>query len=175
MKAEKLKVWGVCPSDGSGYGLGINKVISWYPIKAAAEGSPEYKELKGYGYASEHKAIRFDELVYIFDKEISRTHIHGTLPPAYTVGDVYVDCIYVNGFDGSQYYVGDKEVLVLMKDGKSRHLSKKYLLRDGEDNCFILLKKEPIEIKKFIMSRELAVAHALSKLTDEEKSILGLK
>ena len=175
MKAEKIKIWGVCPSDGSGYGLGVEKVISWYPIKAAADGSPENIARGGYSYVGAYDAIRFDELLYIFEKEIPKTHVIGNLPPAYTVGEVYVDYIYSNGYDGSQYYIGDKELLALLKDGKSHSIKKRFILRDGEDNCFILAKQEPIQLNKFIMSRELAVAHALSKLTDEEKSILGLK
>jgi hypothetical protein len=49
-----------------------------------------------------------------------------------------------------------------------------FLIKDGEDNYYLLSKQEPITINKFIMSHQLAVAHAKSKLTEEEQKLLGL-
>ena len=170
MKAETQRIYAVHSTDGyttSKYAL------AYYPIRAAAEGSPEAAKLGGYSYIQNIEVVKFDELVYIFSKEINKATIHGNCP-AYTVVDCYQDYSYVNGFDKTRYYIGDEKVLEILNDGTSHSLKKMFLIKDGADNFYLLTKKEPITINKFIMSHQIAVAHALSKLTDEEKKILGL-
>lgn len=170
MKAEKQKIYAVHSTDG--YTASKN-ALAYYPIRAAAEGSPEAANLRGYQYIQNIEVVKFDELIYIFSKEINKKAIQGNFP-AYTVVSCYQDYFYQNGIDNTKYYVGDEEVLKILGDGASHSLRQMFIIKDGEDNHYLLSKKEPITINKFIMSHQIAVAHALSKLTDEEKKLLGL-
>jgi len=170
MKAEKQTIYAVHSTDGY---TASKDALAYYPIRAAAAGSPEAANLRGYSYISNIEVIKFDELIYVFSKEVSKKSVLGNCP-AYTVVDCYQDYSYVNGFDKTQYYIGDEELLKILNDGANHSLRKMFLIKDGEDNFYLLSKKEPITINKFIMSHQLAVAHAKSKLTEEEQKLLGL-
>lgn len=169
MKAEIQQVWGVYPSDG----YTIGSCIAYYPLKAAAEASPENVAQRGYSSIHAVNIIKFDDLVYVFDKQVGRGKVLGHVP-TYTPTPCYHDYVYNNGFDGSMYYVGDEELLKTLNDGKMHQIRKGYLLYDGS-TYFLLKETEPIKLNSFLMSREIATQHALSKLTEEEKGLLGLK
>ena len=170
MKAEKQQVYAVHSSDGY---TSSRDALAYYPIRAAAAGSPEAEKLGGYIHIANTEVIKFDELIYVFSKEIRKDKVLGSFP-AYTVTDCYQDYSYSNGIDSTKYYIGEKGVIDLFEDRNSHTLQKMFIIKDGEDNFYILSRKEPITINKFIMSHALAVAHAKSKLTDEEQKLLGL-
>ena len=170
MKAETQRIYAVHSTDG--YTTSKN-ALAYYPIRAAAEGSPEAANLRGYSHICNVDVIKFDELIYVFSKEINKQSVLGNCP-AYTVVACYQDSSYVNGFDKTRYYIGNEEVLKILNDGGNHSLRKMFLIKDGEDNYYLLSKQEPITINKFIMSHQLAVAHAKSKLTEEEQKLLGL-
>ncbi len=170
MKAEKQQVWGVYPSDGYTSG----NCIAYYPLKAAAEASPENAAQRGYSGIYAVDIIKFDDLVYVFDKEVSKDKVLGHVP-TYTPTPCYCEYVYSNGYgDKSMYYVGEDELLKTLDDGNQHQIRKGYLLYDGS-TYFLLKEEEPIKINSFLMSREIATQHALSKLTEEEKGLLGLK
>ena len=171
MKAETQTVYGVYSTDG--YTTSKN-ALAYYPIHAAAAGSPEAKQLRGYSHIGREEIIKFDELIYIFEQRISKQKIVGDTFPAYSPVDCYQDYSYENGCDKTIYYVGLACLGKALDDGRPANIRKKAIIADGEGNYFLLKQKEPITVNKFLMSHELAVAHAKSKLTEEEKKLLGL-
>lgn len=165
MKSHIVECFGVYNSDGQGYNSG--PPISIWPIKAAAEagGTGGY-----YQNVYAVKILKIEDLNYIVEKEIS--NITGKIP-AYIPSVIFIDHVYENGFDSSKYYFSEADLLNLFKDGKYHNIKQLNCIFDGEKH-FILTYPTPFKIEKIVLSRELAVKHALSKLTQEEKDLLGL-
>ena len=86
----------------------------------------------------------------------------------------YYEHIYENSWDKSLYHSDEKAILELLHDGKTHNIRSIIMFYDGE-KYFLLKSDIPVTVEKVTMSRELAINHALSKLTDEEKGLLGLK
>lgn len=165
MKAERKTVYGVYTTDGYTSG----PYIAYYPISAAAHGSPELIAQRGYAGVGAVEVVQFEDLCYVMQREFDKSKIIG-----YTLLYTPTECYEETLNHGKRYYVGDEEIIKTLNDGGSHNIRKVWVIRD-EQSYFVLKQKEPIQINKFAMSRELAVAHALQKLTDEEKGLLGLK
>mgnify|MGYP001571600541 FL=1 len=95
--------------------------------------------------------------------------------PAFVPVIVYQDYLTNNYHaDISDYYCDGFDLLTKLKLHEHRAIYKKIMICDTEGNFYLLKQTGPITVEKLVMSRELAVSHALSKLTDEEKKLLGI-
>ena len=171
MKAIKKEAFAVYMGDGQGYPRG--EPLSVYPFLAACEFSESYTEQKGYGIISKINLIQFEDVSYAFSSEYSDKFIAGSMPEAIPVF-IYKDYVYENSYNLSRYFYGDDKLIKLLDDKKSHQIVKELAIRD-ETNLYILKSANPITIKSFTLSREMAVKNALGKLSNEEKSLLGLK
>jgi hypothetical protein len=171
MKAIKKEAFAVYRGDGQGYPVG--EPLSVYPFLAACEFSKAYTEQKGYGVISKISLIQFEDVSYASSSEHSNKVIVGSMPEATPVF-VYKDYVYENSHNLSKYIYGDDELIKLLDDQKSHEIVKQLAIRD-EANLYILESASPITVKSFTLSREMAVKNALGKLSNEEKSLLGLK
>lgn len=163
-------IYGLYNQDGSGYNSG--KAIAFYPIKAAAEAAQN-----GNYYLNVCKAesLRFEDTLYLYKKTLDRKSIKGCVK-AFIPTLVYQDYSYNSYYsrDESVYYTDKDSLIELLNDGKQHVIYALWLICDTDDNYHLLVQPEPITVEKIVMSRELAINHALSKLTDEEKKLLGL-
>ena len=171
MKSQIVEYYGVYNTDDRGYNSG--PPISIWPIKAAAEARVGGRTPSYYQNVYTVNILKIEDCNYIVKKEISKDRILGKIK-SFIPTPGYYEHIYENGFDKSKYYYGDKLVLELLSDSKYHNLKKIYLISDGE-KTYELEFPDEVTVEKLIMSRELAINHALSKLTDEEKGLLGLK
>ncbi len=167
-KPQITTVFGIYNSDDRGYNYG--KPLAYYPIKAAAEAAQTHG---GYQNVCPVECLRLEDTLYAHSKILDKSKIKGKLS-AFVPTLVYMDYIYQDSFDKSLYYVSHQDLLELLRDGKSHNIRAQWVICDLSENYHLLLYPEPITVEKIVMSRELAVAHALSKLTDEEKKLLGL-
>jgi hypothetical protein len=165
MKSQIVEYYGVYNTDDRGYNIG--PPVSIWPIKAAAVAKDCYQNV----YAV--NILKIEDCNYIVKKEIHKDSLLGKVK-SFIPTPGYYEHIYENGFDKSKYYYGDKLILEVLSDQKSHSLRKIYLISDGE-KTYELEFPDEVKVEKLIMSRELAINHALSKLTDEEKGLLGLK
>jgi hypothetical protein len=165
MKSQIVEYYGVYNTDDRGYNVG--RPVSIWPIKAAAVAKDCYQNV----YAV--NILKIEDCNYIVEKEINKDSVFGKIK-SFIPTPAYYDYIYENGFDKSKYYYGDKLILELFSDGKYHNVKKVYLISDGE-KIYLLTFPDEVTVEKLIMSRELAINHALGKLTDEEKGLLGLK
>lgn len=170
MKPQITKIYGLYNQDGSGYNSG--KAIAFYPIKAAAEAA------KGDNYylnVYEAESLRFEDTLYLYKKTLDKKTIRGSIK-AFVPTLIYQDYKYnsYHSIDESVYYTDKNDLLELIADGKQHVIYAYWAICDTDDNYFLLIQPEPITVEKLAMSRELAINHALSKLTDEEKKLLGL-
>ncbi len=170
MKIEKIEAWGSYSTDGEGY---AEDAFAYFSFSAAAEADLAKRNLGGYGVVRHVNCIRLEDTIYLLEgSEKSIEKITGKFPK-FTPIDLYQDYLYQNSWDKTTYYSTEKDLLSLLSDNKHHQIKKIVGLCDDK-YLYILSQKEPIEITKFAKSRELAVAHALSKLTKEEKGLLGL-
>lgn len=165
MKSQIVECYGVYNTDDRGYNSG--PPVSIWPIKAAANAKNCYQNV----YAV--NILKIEDCNYIVKKEIHKDNLLGKIK-SFIPTPGYYEHIYENGRDQSKYYYGDKLILELLSDGKYHNLKKIYLISDGE-KTYELEFPDEVKVEKLIMSRELAIDHALSKLTEEEKGLLGLK
>ncbi len=169
-KPQITTIYGVYSTDDRGYIHG--KALAYYPIKAAAEA------FKGDRYnfnVYQAESLRFEDTLYLLEKELSKTaKIVGKIP-AFVPAVIYQN-YKTNSYhaDISDYYCDGADFLAELKVNENLTLYKKVMICDTEGNFYLLRQIEPITVEKLAMSRELAVAHALSKLTDEEKKLLGI-
>jgi len=168
MTAEQITIYAACDTDDRGYALNH---LAYFPIQAAANAYLSTQNLGGYCTVQTLKAIRLADVMYLFEKEVAEKALKNSIQ-SYTPVECYRDYSY-SSLDNSAYYFGIENLKLLLDDGKDHHLSKVLLLKDSK-KVYLLRKKEPIELTKFLESREMATAHALSKLTEEEKKLLGL-
>lgn len=176
MKAIKKTAFAVYSTDDRGYSY--SDPISIYPFKAAAEASSEYKAMKGYGGVSRVELIQFEDVCYILEKEVRKEKVINSKAVKLGVPQkCYSDYSYVNSYDETTVYiVGDDELISYLntkKKKESASISTKVITKD-EDSFFILASETAFTIKPFLLSRELAIANALDKLTEEERKLLGL-
>lgn len=171
MKIEKLEIFGSFTTDGDGYKTG--SAFGYFPFSAAAQADLAKRNLGGYGIVRKLDCIRLEDVIYILsesERDISK--LIGKCSK-FTTFELYEDYDYSYNNDKTKYYFGDVALLSLLKDNQ-RHNIKKLIGLCDDKYLYILESAEPIEMTKFAKSRELAIAHALSKLTKEEKGLLGL-
>lgn len=170
MKPQKIKIFGLFATDGSGYNT---KAVGYWPIAAAAEAA------KGNNYylnVSSVDAIRLDDVIYLLEKEVSKESIVESFPSltpilGYENYD-YQDHRFPQ--DQTQYCASLEKADEWLIDGKHHSIKKVWLFSDTEGGYYILKSEKSIKLEPFTMSRDLAVKHALSKLTEEEKKLLGI-
>lgn len=167
MKSQIVEYYGLYNGDDRGYNIG--PPISIWPIKAAAES----KRQNYYQNVYLVKILKIEDSNYIFKKVVDKKSFSGAMK-TFSVVSGYYEHIYENGRDNSRYYCGNKYILELLKDGKYHNLRRVFLISDGE-NIYEIEFPDEVKIEKLVPSRELAISHALSKLTEEEKGLLGLK
>lgn len=171
MKTAQLKVYAACDTDDRGY---ARNQLAFFPIAAAASAYLA-KEGPSHGYSTVSclNGIRIADDIFLVDKEISKEKLQSTLPTFQAI-DGYEDFVYENGWDNSKYYTNWSQIQELLNKPNKRVSLRKVILFRTEEEIFLLQKAEPIKMQPFIMSREIATAHALSKLTEEERKLLGL-
>lgn len=168
MKPTLATLYGHYNTDGSGYACG--HAIAFYPIAAAAEA--QIKDC--YQIVRSQKVLKFEDVIYAYSEVIPKERISG-LAPAFTPFKAFRDYSYVNGFDKTKYYIGDNTLLELLADKQNHAVAMVDMIRDDEDGYYLLSFTEPVTVAKFTESREIAIAHALSKLSAEERKLLGLE
>ena len=172
MKIEKFEAFASYPTDGEGYKHGA--AFAYFPFKAAAEADLEARNLRGYGCTRSVNCIRLEDTIYVLSGSEQPIEKLVGKCSKYVPLEFYEDYCYINTYeDETKYYFSDDLALKLLRD-KNRHSLKKILGLTDDKYLYILESDVPITIAKFAMSRELAVAHARSKLTEEEKGLLGL-
>ncbi len=169
MKSHITKAFGVYNTDGRGYNTTLIKI---FPIEAAAEA---FRAKDGYKNVSGVKVLCVEDDKYILERELSAKSFSDiknlkALVPTH----VFKNYIYKDGFDSSKYICNEAKVGEYVRKEKSVNLVCIVVIRDLDDKIFELVDENKVEIEKIVMSRELAINHALSKLTDEEKKLLGL-
>ena len=172
MKIEKFEAFASYETDDNGCKYG--SAFAYFPFKAAAEADLSARNLRGYGSTRRVNCIRLEDTIYVLSEDEKPIKLLVGKCSKYVPLEFYEDYCYVNTYrDDTKYYFSDDLVLKLLKD-KKRHSLKKILGLTDDKYLYILESDVPITIAKFAMSRELAVAHARSKLTEEEKGLLGL-
>lgn len=69
----------------------------------------------------------------------------------------------------------NKDSLIeILNDGKQHIIYAYWTICDPDDNYYLLNSPELITVEKLVMSCGLAVKPTISKLSDEEKKLLGL-
>lgn len=172
MNAIIKKAYAVYSTDSRGYAQG--EPISIYLLYAAAEASNEYKNLMGYGCITPIELLQFEDINYLLNWKIDKSKVIGKLK----LGEptkCYQDYIYEDRWDKSVYIIGDEELIKYIDGQENRSISiyKKYIIKDSND-YYILRSDKTYNLKSFILTRDIAVKHALGKLTEEEKKLLGL-
>lgn len=167
MKSFITEAFAVYDTDDRGYSQG--KPLSYWPIRAAAEAS----KTDHYKTVYPVKILNLNEEKYHlkYEKDISKSLVDKI--KSFVPTQIFQNYIYENGFDGSVYFSNLTRFIDKQPMNKQFNFLKVSVISDGE-KVFLLEYPEQITIQKLTMSRELAVNHALSKLTDEEKTLLGL-
>jgi hypothetical protein len=173
MKIERITLFAACATDDKGY---AKNHLAYFPISAAAAAylANEHPNLGYYSAVSKLTGLRIGDDIFLMEKELNKNSAKCVIPllkPTFA----YEDYVYENGWDKSTYYTTWDDIsAVLQEPGKRMSIRQVILFRTDEE-IFLLSKMEPVKMESFTMSRELGVAHALSKLTPEEKKLLGLE
>lgn len=173
MKTERITLFAASATDDKGY---PKNYLAYFPIHAAAAAylASEHPNLGYYAAVSKLTGLRVGDDIFLMEKDISKDKVKCIIP-LFQPTIAYEDYMYENGFDRSTYYTTWVDLArELMTPGKRMAIRQVILFRTDEE-CFLLSKMEPVKMESFTMSRELGVAHALSKLTPEEKKLLGLE
>lgn len=172
MIAEQIPVYIACDTDDRGY---ARNHLAYFPIAAAANAflKEKHSDLGYYSTVQTAKAIRLADTIYLFEKEIPERSVISTIKTFEPVNG-YQKYEYTDGLDKSVYFTGLDRLGEILKDGYLKSIKSVVLFRD-DSKFYLLSKKEPIKLENFFMSREIATAHALSKLSEEEQKLLGLK
>lgn len=172
MTAEQITVYIACDTNDRGY---ARNHLAYFPIAAAAGAflKEKHPNLGYYSTVQTAKAIRLADTIYLLDKEISERSVISIIKTFEPVNG-YQKYQYDDGFDKSVYFTELDRLDKILEDGHLKSIKSVILFRD-DSKFYLLSKKEPIKLESFIMSRELATAYALSKLSEEEQKLLGLK
>lgn len=170
MKAIIKTAFAIYSADDRGYSYG--EPLAVYPFKAAAEASEENKILQGYSYIGRIELLQFEDTSYVLEKRIQKDAVIGNVRLGIPE-KAYQDYQYKDSWDKSKFIVGNDRLIEYLEKEKRANLSFVWLTRD-ESDFFVLKSDKTVTVKPFVMSRELAVRHAMDKLTEEERKLLGL-
>lgn len=181
MKSIKKQVWAVYSSDGcQGYNSG--PPLALYPFKAAADASTECANLRGYANISSLNLCCFEDVCYIYNKEIKTQEVVGSGGIGVPVNGYRVEYIpsgqrgsgWGNNGEKTIYIIGEDKLIEFLKGDNYRATVYKVILTRDADEYFQLEYDRPFKVNSFVMSRELAIKNALGKLSEEEKKLLGV-
>lgn len=181
MKSIKKQVWAVYQNDGcQGYSVGLP--LALYPFQSAAQGSEEAQNQRGYSNIEKVNLCCFEDVCFIYEKEIQNNSILGSCGIGAPVNGYRVEYIpkggrgsgWGNNNDKTVYIIGENHLVEFLKSDLYRATVYKTFLTRDESEYFELKYLESFKVNSFVMSRELAIKNALSKLTTEEQKLLGL-
>lgn len=181
MKSIKKRVYAVYANDGcQGYNIGLP--LALYPFQSAAESSPECENLRGYANICGVNLCCFEDICYIYNKEIKPQEIIGSGGIGVPVNAFRVEYIpsgqkgggWGNNGDKTVYVIGNDKLIEFLEGDNYRATVYKVILTRDSDEYFQLEYSSSFKVNSFILSRELAIKHALSKLTEEERKLLGV-
>ena len=180
MKAIQKQVFAVYANDGcQGYSIGLP--LALYPFKAAAEASPECCNLGGYSNVTQVNLCCFEDACYIYKSTINNKDIIGGCGIGIPINAFKVEYIekvssirYGDNNDKTKYITNESDLIKFLNQDNYRVILYKTILTRDEDKYFELKYANTFKVNPFTLSRELAVKHALSKLSDEEKKLLGV-
>lgn len=155
------KIFCVFNEDDSGFPTG--DAIAAFPIESAAkEFVKNSKDM--YSQVLAFDSVEVDGSFYLL-KSSNEVYL-------------YIDCFDKNvpnlavGENGDSYRPLDR-VGTFFSDFRSHTLSKDWIIIVGK-SVYVLYQPKPVKLTPFLQSRQLAIDHAMSKLTKEEQSLLGL-
>jgi len=166
MKPTLKKAYGLFNTDDRGYAQ--DKALKIVAIAAALNPG-------AYQTVNTLKLLQFEEVAYSMGEEIRDVKkIIGQFP-AFVPTQAFYLHRYENGFDKSEFVVGEEKLIEYIKTHEYTPSIKRIaIIKDDEGGAWTLLNSENVVIEPFAMTREIAVANALNKLTEEEKKLLGL-
>ncbi len=159
-----FNVFGIFTTDDRGYSRkDEDQCLGWYPFRAAAEEArPD-----NYYNVDQYEAIRIFDEVWIVENRWDKSYFAKF---KFKDGEPK-EILYVSR--GNDVMVGEINDIDKFVERKPTTIKKITILSFGSEFWTIPFDK-PIKLETVKMSRELAIKHALSKLTDEEKKLLGL-
>jgi hypothetical protein len=170
MIATELEVFATYQGDGRGFPQG--DPLGCYPFAAAANASEEIIRQRGYGVVRGGKAAQFFDDIYLFKDKFPIDRLVGYMAMG-APHQIVKNYDYSDGFDRSKFVLKEG-IVAYLEEVEKGSLSLVWAICD-EKNLYVLSHEKPIEMTKFTKSREMAIAHALDKLTKEEQKLLGLK
>lgn len=120
--------------------------------------------------------IDFDGDIYSLKNNINKNNFIGKIP-SFTPLTVYHDYIYASASFSSatvDKYITRDELISYIDKNEKVQLTKVTIIADDEGGVYELDFPNTLTLTPFKITRELAYQNAMSKLTDEEKKILGL-
>jgi len=179
MKSIKKRVFAVYQNDGcQGYNTGLP--LALYPFASAAEASPECLNMRGYANISGVSLCCFEDVNYIYKKEIKNQDVLGACGIGVPVNAFKVEFIpkghvsIYNNRDEFKYIIGEDKLIEFIRGDNYRVTIFKVILTRDSDEYFELEYADSFKVNSFTMSRELAIKNALGKLTEEERKLLGV-
>ena len=171
------EAYAVYNGDDRGYARG--EPLAIYPFQAAAVHSTAHRSQSGYGVIQKVNIVSFEDLNYVYEKYYSeRESLVGNirLGVVEKAFEITEESRAVYGGRILKYIVDDSLFLKIAKDRQGSFLIRSNIpvISDG-GRLYVLSHESSFKINPFTLSREMAVQNALDKLTDEEKSLLGLK
>lgn len=164
--------------DDRGYPRG--EPLAIYPFQAAAVHSTAHRSQSGYGVIQKVNIVSFEDLNYVYQSSCSVKDSlignirFGVVEKAF---EMTISTHLVYGRGTIKYVIDSllfiNEITQCPKD--SFQIRANVPIISGGEKLYILSHEMPLKIAPFTLSREMAVQNALDKLTDEEKSLLGLK
>jgi hypothetical protein len=165
--------------NGDDRGYAIGEPLAIYPFQAAAVHSTAHRSQSGYRVIQKVNIVSFEDLNYVYEKFYSaKESLVGNirLGVVEKTFEITEESRAVYGGRILKYIVDDSLFLKIAKDRQGSFLIRSNIpvISDGE-RLYVLSHEGSFKINPFTLSREMAVQNALNKLTDEEKSLLGLK
>lgn len=171
IETNKLVGYVVISLDGCGYPIKPASNLI-YSIQAAAVASREYKDSVGYCNVEKCNIVQFGDDYYIYSiGDILKSEVikRGEFPD----GEV-VRAWKISHNKNENYIVSSDGLFNISPINNSANIQGGLHLISNGVNVFLLKHTTPMKMASFKMSRELAVAAALEKLTPEERGLLGL-
>lgn len=161
------------------YGSGRKRVGGFYPIASAAIAAfKKSGERNYYMTISKSTLLNIDGQYFeVKGEPISRKdQVKSEKFPELQIFSVTYRTERQNswGYTNNYYFMDERETLEYIFASEEEVRLRGALVIKDEENFYILESSDPVTLEKVIVSRDLAIAEALSKLTKEEKDLLGL-
>ena len=167
MKPTIKQAFALYDGDDQGYPHGLPLQVC--TLSAALKPSP-------YQLIRPITLIDFEGEIYSLKNNINKNNFIGKVP-SFTPLTVYHDYTYASAFSSVatvDKYITRDELLSYIDKNEKAQLTKVTIIADDEGGVYELNFPNTLTVTPFKLTRELAYQNALSKLTDEEKKLLGL-